>query len=62
MGAVTAWHLDASNAVNLIVATRMEMRPNDVIFIAEQPITRWNRVIQQFVPTLITSGVALAVN
>lgn len=46
-GAVTAWHLDASNAVNITVATRMEMRPNDIIFIEEQPITKWNRALQQ---------------
>lgn len=57
---ITAWHLNASNASNLILATQMEMRPNDVIFIAEQPITRWNRVLQQFVPSLITSGTTLA--
>lgn len=59
-GAVTAWHLDASNAVNVTLATRFELRPNDVVFIAEQPITRWNRVVQQIVPSLITSGVAAA--
>lgn len=59
-GAVTAWHLDARNAANFTLTTRMELRPNDVIFIAEQPITRWNRVVQQIVPSLITSGVGLA--
>lgn len=59
-GAVTAWHLNARNAANFTLATRMELRPNDVIFIAEQPITRWNRVVQQIVPSLITSGVGLA--
>lgn len=58
---VTAWHLDTQNVVNLVVATQMEMRPNDIVFIAEQPITRWNRVVQQIVPSLITSGVAAAV-
>lgn len=51
-GAVTAWQLDASNAVNLTLATRFELRPNDVIFIAEQPVTRWNRTIQQILPSL----------
>ncbi|UOA34122.1 hypothetical protein DSM110093_03957 (plasmid) [Sulfitobacter sp. DSM 110093] len=54
-GAVTAWNLDAKNATDLILATRMELRPNDVIFIAEQPVTRWNRVITQITPSLITS-------
>ena len=51
-GAVTAWHLDGSNVVNLVLATRMELRPGDIIFIAEQPVTRWNRVVQQIIPSL----------
>lgn len=59
-GAVTAWQLDASKATNFVLATKMEMRPNDVVFIAEQPITRWNRVVQQIVPSLITTGAGLA--
>ncbi len=61
-GAVTAWHLDASNAANLTLATRMELRPNDVVFIAEQPVTRWNRVITQITPSLITSVANAASN
>lgn len=61
-GAVTAWHLDGSNAVNVTLATRMELRPNDIIFVAAQPITRWNRVVQQIVPSLITSGVGAITN
>ncbi len=61
-GAVTAWHLNARNVANLILATQMQLRPNDIIFIAEQPITRWNRLMRQIVPSLITSGTALATN
>ena len=61
-GAVTAWHLDAGNASNFLLATRMKLLPNDVVFIAEQPITRWNRTVQQVVPSLLTSGVALTTN
>ena len=53
---VTAWHLDARNAANLTMATRFEMRPNDIIFIEEQPITRWNRAFQQFFPSLLSSA------
>lgn len=59
-GAVTAWHLDARNAVNISLATRMEMRPNDIVFVEEQPITKWNRVIQQFVPSLLTTPANIA--
>lgn len=61
LGAVTAWHLDARNAVVLTLATRFEMRPDDIIFIEEQPITSFNRVLQQSIPSLITTTAA-AVN
>jgi polysaccharide export outer membrane protein len=60
-GAVTAWHLDARNAANLILATRMELRPNDIVFVAEQPVTKWNRTISQITPSLFT-GIANAVS
>lgn len=59
LGAVTAWHLDARNAANLTVASRMEMRPGDVVFIAEQPITAWNRSISQLLPQLLSVGNAV---
>ena len=49
---ITAWNLNLSNASSLILATRFELRPNDVIFVAEQPVTRWNRVLNQIMPTL----------
>lgn len=59
-GAVTALHLDARDVANLLLATRLKLRPNDIVFVAEQPITRWNRMVQQLVPSLIVSGVGLA--
>lgn len=55
-GSVTAYHLNAQNAVNLIVATQLQMRPSDIVFIEEQPITKWNRSIQQVLPSLIAVG------
>jgi len=61
-GAVTAWQLDARQATNITLATRFELRPNDVIFVAEQPITRWNRVVSQITPSLITLGADAATN
>ena len=53
-GEITAWQLDGSTAGGLVLATRMELRPNDVIFVAEQPVTRWNRVFDQISPSLIS--------
>lgn len=62
LNAVTAYRLDGSNAANLVLATRMELRPGDVIFIAEQPVTRWNRVITQITPSILTLGAQAAAN
>jgi polysaccharide biosynthesis/export protein len=50
---ITALHLDATNAANFLLATRLELRPNDVVFVGTQPITNWNRIINQIIPTLI---------
>lgn len=61
-GAMTAWQLDGRNAASFLLATRFELRPNDVIFVAEQPVTRWNRVIRQITPSLISTSVAAAAN
>lgn len=58
-GAVTAWHLNARDVTNITLATRMKMLPNDIVFIAEQPITKWNRAFQQIFPTLISTGAAI---
>ena len=58
--AVTAWHLKARNTVNMTLATKFEMRPGDIVFVEEQPITKWNRAVQQFVPSLLTTGARVA--
>lgn len=62
LAAVTAWHLDGSKITNMVLATRMNLLPNDIVFVAEQPVTRWNRVVQQIVPSLVTSSVAAVTN
>ena len=49
---VTAFHVDGSDPINLLIATRLELRPNDVIFVAEQPITVWSRVLSRVLPSL----------
>lgn len=57
---VTAWHLDARNVANMLLATRFELRPNDIVFVAEQPVTKWGRVVRQITPSLITSPIVAA--
>ncbi|MEM6306430.1 MAG: polysaccharide biosynthesis/export family protein [Pseudomonadota bacterium] len=59
---IAAYNLDVSNAAKLVLATQMELRPNDIVFVAEQPVTRWNRVLQQIIPSLLTTGVTAATN
>ncbi|MBL93869.1 sugar transporter [Sulfitobacter sp. KE29] len=54
-GAVTAWHLDSRNAANYTLTTQFELRPNDIVFVAQQPITRWNRAVAQIMPSLISA-------
>ncbi|WP_432653543.1 polysaccharide biosynthesis/export family protein, partial [Ruegeria atlantica] len=61
-GAVTAWHLDIRNAAQLTLAARFQLRSNDIIFIAENPVTKWGRTISQITPSLITTPINAAVN
>ena len=53
---ILAFHLDATNAANFLLATRLELRPKDVIFVGMQPITNWNRIINQIMPSFRLSG------
>ncbi len=62
LGGVTAWNLDIRNAGNLMLATRLELRPNDVVFVAEQPVTRWNRVVSQIGFSVVNSTVSAVAN
>ena len=59
-GTVTAWQLDARNAAAITLATRFEMRPDDVVFVAAQPITTWNRALRQSFPVLVNASVSAA--
>jgi polysaccharide export outer membrane protein len=59
-GAITAWHLDARNAAVFALAPRFELRPDDIIFVAQQPITQWNRAVSQLLPSVF--GAARAVS
>ncbi|MEM7056391.1 MAG: polysaccharide biosynthesis/export family protein [Pseudomonadota bacterium] len=59
-GLVHAFHLDATNAVNLTLAQMFEMHAGDVVFIAEQPVTSWNRALSQTVPNLLLQAANVA--
>lgn len=55
-GAITAWHLDARNAANFALAPRFELRPDDIIFVAQQPVTKWSRAVSQILPQILSVG------
>ena len=47
---VVAYHLDAQSPTRLIVADAMEVRPNDILYVAEQPIVSFNRTLATIIP------------
>ena len=50
---VRAYRLDAQNPTRLVVADAMELRPNDILFVAEQPIISFNRTLESITPLRI---------
>ena len=46
---IVAYHLDSSNPARLTLATRFELRPNVIIFVAPQFVTNYNRALMQIV-------------
>ena len=50
---VQAYHLDAQNPVRVLVANEVELRPNYIVFVSEQPISTFNRTLASIVPLRI---------
>lgn len=50
---VVAFHLNAQSPTRLFVADLMELRPNDILFVAEQPIISFNRTLATILPLRI---------
>ena len=48
-----AYHLDAQNPLRVLVANEVELRPNDIVFVSEQPISTFNRTLANIVPLRI---------
>jgi polysaccharide export outer membrane protein len=46
------FQLDASSADAMLLAAHFPLRPRDVVFVSTLPLARWNRVIQQILPTI----------
>ena len=46
--------LNAQTPDRLLLAEHFSLRPRDIVFVSTAPITRWNRVLNQLVPTVQT--------
>ena len=48
-----AYHLDAQNVSRILVAAKTELRPNDIVYVAERPIISFSRTLAELTPLRI---------
>ena len=48
-----AYHLDAQNVSRVLVAAKTELRPNDIVYVADRPIISFSRTLSEIVPLRI---------
>lgn len=45
------FQLDARNATALVLADQFKSKPRDIVYVTAAPVTRWNRLVGQLLPT-----------
>jgi len=48
-----AYHLDAQNVSRILVAAKTELRPNDIVYVADRPIISFARTLEELLPLRI---------
>ena len=48
-----AYHLDAQNVSRILVAAQTELRPNDIVYVADRPIISFSRTLAEILPLRI---------